>query len=197
MFLMLCGADQNPNPRSKLPYVEQHGQTLAREVRRVLDGKLEGLKGETRAAFQMRDLPLAPHAREDFEKMSGDSNVYKARLAKEMLRLYDQRTPVRTVPYPVQALAFGRSLAIVALGGEVVVDYALQIKRKHPKQRIVVAGYSNDVMCYIPTARILKEGGYEPVDSMVYYGMPAPFVPEVEPQILQTVEQVLGRVGVR
>ena len=48
---------------------------------------------------------------------------------------------------------------MVALGGEIVVDYSLQTKQLFPKQKIMVAGYSNDVMCYVPTRRILKEGG--------------------------------------
>jgi hypothetical protein len=197
LFLMLCGADQNPNPRTKIENVQSHGSALATEVKRVLGTKLQRIKGETRAAFQIRDLPLTSHSREDFEKMLDDKNVYRVRLAKDMLKAYDERRPIRSVAYPVQAVALGRDLAVVALGGEVVVDYGLQIKKKHPKTRVIVAGYSNDVMCYIPTARILKEGGYEAVDSMVYYGMPTPFTPEVEELVLETVEGVLARVGIR
>jgi hypothetical protein len=112
-----------------------------------------------------------------------------------MLRAYDDGRPVRRTPYPVQAIRFDKSLTLVALGGEVVVDYALRIKREYPKENIVVAGYSNDVMCYIPSRRIVKEGGYEAVDSMIYYGQPGPFTEEVEDTIFGTIHQVLSRVG--
>jgi len=50
-------------------------------------------------------------------------------------------------------------------------------------------------MCYIPSVRVLKEGGYEPVDSMIYYGMPGPFSEEVEETVMQAVRKVMKRVG--
>ena len=50
----------------------------------------------------------------------------------------------------MQAVRFGRALTLVALGGEVTVDYALRIKREYPGEPIIVAGYSNDVMCLHP-----------------------------------------------
>ena len=86
---------------------------------------------------------------------------------------------------------------MVALGGEVVVDYALRIRREFPKERLILAGYSNDVMAYIPTASMLKEGGYEPVASMRYYGFPSPFASDVEERVMSSVREVLRRVGVR
>ena len=195
MFLMLCGGDQNPNPRGQIEHVKQHGGALAQEVSRVLNGKLDNVKGTLRTALQLKELPLSPHTRETFEKMQSDKDVYKQRLAKEMLRAYDERRPIRTVTYPVQVLRLGENLAIVALGGEVVVDYALWTKREFPRRQLIVAGYSNDVMCYIPTAKILQEGGYEAAGSMVYYGQPTPFMPEVEGIIHETIRGVLKRVG--
>ena len=94
-------------------------------------------------------------------------------------------------------MRFGKSLTLVALGGEVVVEYALRLKREFPKERMIVAGYSNDVMAYIPTAAMLKEGGYEPVTSMTYYGFPSPFREDVEERVMNGVREVLRRVGVR
>jgi hypothetical protein len=50
----------------------------------------------------------------------------------------------------------------VALGSEVVVDYSLRLKRELGGDAAVwVAGYSNDYTGYIPSLRVLKEGGYE------------------------------------
>jgi hypothetical protein len=104
---------------------------------------------------------------------------------------------VRRIPYPVQAIRFGKDLTVVALGGEVVVDYALRAKREfnHKKEPLIIAGYSNDVMCYIPSARVLKEGGYEAVDSMIYYGQPGPFTEEIEETVFRAVRTALKRVG--
>jgi neutral ceramidase len=197
LFLMLCGADQNPNPRSSLQLAEQHGKTLAGQVSEVLKGKLSPLKPPIRAALQVVDLSFVPHTRDTFEEELKSDNQFKVRRAQAMLKGYDEGRPVRRVTYPVQAVRFGDSLALVTLGGEVVVDYSLRTKREYPKENVVVAGYSNDVMCYIPSKRVLKEGGYEANDSMIYYGQPGPFTEEVEESIFSAIGSVMERVGAK
>ncbi len=66
----------------------------------------------------------------------------------------------------------GGALTGVFLGGEVTVDYALRIKRNLGSSRTWVTAYRSDVMAYIPSLRVLKEGGYEGGGAMVYYGRP-------------------------
>ncbi|HUR53723.1 MAG TPA: PVC-type heme-binding CxxCH protein, partial [Gemmataceae bacterium] len=51
-------------------------------------------------------------------------------------------------------------------------------------------GYANDVMSYIPSARVLKEGGYEADSSQIYYGMPAKWHPSIENAIISKVKQL-------
>lgn len=195
LFVMLCGADQNPHPRSTLELARQHGADLATEVKRVLGEKLTRVHGTTRAAFQVTELGFAPQTREGFEARLQETNVWRVRHAKAMLRLYDDGNPIRRYSYPVQAIQFGKDLTFVALGGEVVVDYDLRIKREYGSKGIIIAGYSNDVMSYIPSLRVLKEGGYEADQSMIYYGLPGPYDEQVEEHIMTTVHQVMKRVG--
>ncbi|MGH9723275.1 MAG: neutral/alkaline non-lysosomal ceramidase N-terminal domain-containing protein [Bryobacteraceae bacterium] len=195
MFMMLCGADQNPNPRSTLADAERHGETLAGEVGRVVSARLERVRGPIRAAFRATDLQFAPHTRATFEARLKETNVFRVRHAREMLRTYDAGSPIRQLTYPVQAIAFGNSLTLLTLGGEVVVDYALRVKKEYGSKRIIVAGYTNDVMSYIPSLRVLKEGGYEAADSMIYYGQPGPYNEEVEERVMAAVRDVMKRVG--
>ena len=194
LFLMLCGGDQNPNPRSKLELAEQHGRTLASEVDRVLQSSLTPVKPPVRAAFQNIELEFAFHTRETFEQERKDANPAKVRRAEAMLKAYDERHAVRQTLYPIQALRFGNTLTILALGGEVVVDYSLRAKREYPGN-LIVAGYSNDVMSYIPSQRVLHEGGYEAVDSMIYYGQPGPYADDVEDWIFDGIHSVMKAVG--
>jgi hypothetical protein len=112
-----------------------------------------------------------------------------------MIDAIDARHPVRETPYPVQAIRFGKNLTLLALGGEVVVDYALRAKREYPGEPLIVAAYSNSVMCYIPTDRVLREGGYEAVDNMVYYGQPGPFAPGVETRVFEAIHKAMKKVG--
>jgi hypothetical protein len=131
-----------------------------------------------------------------FEAQLKSTRQAEVRRAEAMLKAYDERHPVRTTPYPVQAIRFENGPAILALGGEVVVDYDLRVKREYAGP-LIVAGYSNDVMCYIPSKRVLGEGGYEAVDSMIYYGQPGPFADDVEERIFTEIAKVMKRVGVK
>jgi hypothetical protein len=49
-------------------------------------------------------------------------------------------------------------------------------------------------MCYIPSERVLKEGGYEAESSMIYYGMPGPFETGIEAQIMSTIHSTLKNI---
>jgi hypothetical protein len=195
MFLMLAGGDQNPNPRSREDLARQHGKTLAAAVDEVLAKPMKPVAPRARAAFRVVDLPFAVRSRDDFEKELTSDVPARVRRAKEMIRAFDERRPVRRVPYPVQAVRLGETVTYIALGGELVVGYSLRAKKEFPAEATVVAGYSNDVMCYIPTEKVLAEGGYEADLSMVYYGQPGPFAPGVEDRIFDAIRAAMKRVG--
>ncbi len=94
----------------------------------------------------------------------------------------------------MQAWQIGRDLTFVALGGEVVVDYSLRLKKELGRDGTWVAGYTNDVMAYIPSLRVLKEGGYEGGGAMVYYGLPTVWGPKVEDVIVAAVHGQVKKV---
>ena len=112
--------------------------------------------------------------------------------ARSMLDRIDRgdRLP-QTVPYPVQTWTFGRDLAMVFLGGEVVADYSLRLKRELDGSRLWVNAYSNDVAFYVPSRRMIPEGGYEVDRSMIYYGQPGPLTEDTEDQIVRAVRDLL------
>jgi neutral ceramidase len=194
LFVMLCGGDQNPEPRGTAALAEQHGGELAAAVRSVLDSKMFRVEGPIRAAYENTELDFAFHTRETFEAQLSSQNKAEVRRAQAMLAAYDDRHPVRRTLYPVQAIRFTKGPTILGLGGEVVVDYDLRVKREYAGP-LIVAGYCNDVMCYIPSKRVLGEGGYEAVDSMIYYGQPGPFAGDVEERVFAEIGKVMKRVG--
>ncbi len=196
-FVILCAADQNPNPRGTVEHATQYGRELAQGVETALNGSLAPLEPRLRTSFGWAQLDFAAHDRARFEREAASDNKYLARRAKLMLQAYAAGHPPRQLAYPVQAIRLGGEFTLLALAGEVVVDYALRIKREYGQENLAVLGYSHEVMCYIPSQRVLREGGYEPVDSMIYYGQPGPFSEHVEDQVMEAVGQVLSQVGVR
>ena len=159
-------------------------------------GAMRPVRGPVRTAYQEIELPFAAHSRKQFEEEASNSDVFRRRRAAEMLRAYDAGKPVATVTYPVQAVRL-QGLTVAALGGEVVVDYALRLKRELPNEPLVVAGYSNVVMSYIPSVRVLHEGGYEAEGAMIYYGLPGRYTNEVEDQVIVAARRVLFQVGAK
>jgi putative heme-binding domain-containing protein len=195
LFLMLCGADQNPNPRGTIELGRKWGGELASEVDRVISAKMTALEGPVRPAFRVVALQLATRARADFETELKAPLAAQARRGRMMLDALDTHATIDRIEYPVQAVRFGHGLTLVALGGEVVIDYALRIAKEYAGEPLIVAGYSNDVMAYIPSARVLREGGYEADDSMIYYGQQGPFADDVEERVIGGVHRVMEEVG--
>ena len=95
------------------------------------------------------------------------------------------------LPYVVATWTFGGALAMVFLAGQVVVDYELRLKRELDASRLWINTYANDVPCYIPSRRILAEGGYEAEDSLWYYDRPTRLAPDNENRIIQAVHDTL------
>jgi hypothetical protein len=97
-------------------------------------------------------------------------------------------------PYPVQVWNLGNQ-PLVSLGGEVVIDYAIRLKRIFG-QNIFVLGYCNDRMSYIPSARVLKEGGYESISSQRNHGFPSTWKSDIETMIIKEVLGLAKQAGV-
>jgi hypothetical protein len=53
------------------------------------------------------------------------------------------------------------------------------------------------VPCYIPSARLIKEGGYETESSLIYYGFYGPFRGGIEMQLLKQFETLVSQVRTR
>jgi len=151
------------------------------------------LTGPLHTAFATVDVPFrTPPTRAELQARLQDRNVFVRLHARRLLEELDRKGALPTTyPYPVQVWRFGRGLTFVALGGEVVVDYSLRLKQEHGFDHTWVAGYSNDVLAYIPSRRVLMEGGYEGGDSMIYFGRPAPFGAAVEEIIVEKVADLV------
>jgi neutral ceramidase len=199
MFLAGCGADVNPAPRGTLALVEQHGTALAGEVDIALQHVRPidvGSVGGPSLGLSSVDLPFsAVPDRAGWQARQQSDDVYVRRHAALMLdRLARDGVLERAHVEPIQVWRLGQ-LTLVALGGEVVIDYALRLKREHASTPLWVAGYTNDVSCYIPSGRVLEEGGYEGGGAMIYYGRPGPFDTSVEERIVTVAGQLMRRLG--
>lgn len=198
MFLMGCGGDQNPYPRSTIDLARQHGRALANAVETALLVAPREVKGPLRAAYAEVDLDYAPiPSRAEFQKRLDSRDKWEAGHAKRFLARLDARETLPTsYPCPVQVVRFGADLVLAAIGGETCVDYSLRLKKELAGQAPVwVAGYSNDVMAYIPSRRVREEGGYEAAGAMRFSSThPGPWAPTLEEKIVGKVHELDRRL---
>lgn len=165
MFMNNCSGDQNPYPRSMLYFAQRHGRSLATAVEAALETNQRQffhqhkLSGPLKAVFERIDLEFTEESKRD------------------------------PFPYPVQILQFGNDLSLIALGNEVVVDYSLRLKKELGEKgpAIWVAGYSNSYSGYVPSKRVLLEGGYEAKSR--------PWKPELEERIVDKVHELFAEIN--
>ncbi len=197
LFVLGSAGDTNPSPRGKLELAEQHGLALAAAVDEVLRRPMAHVEGRLAAVFDTVALPFAPPpSKEELEARLQEKDVARQRHARRMLDTLSRQGKLPTeYPYPIQVARFGDSLTLVALGGEVVVDYSIRLKRELSSSPLLLVAYANDVMSYIPSVRVLKEGGYEASSSMIYYGRPGPWSEEVEEIVVKKVHDLVRAVS--
>lgn len=191
------GADQNPDarePTDKDEAAAVRGRMIADEVKRLVSGYLAPVSGKPTCTLKSIDLPLADHPdRKGWEKLAEQKNAIGHHARVQLAKLDKDEKLMTSVDYPIQTWAFGESLAMVHLPGEVVVDYGLRLKAELDRSRVWITAYANNNPCYIPSERILKEGGYEGGGAMVYYDMPTIFKPGLEEPIVKEVKAQLPK----
>lgn len=195
MFFQGCGSDQSCAPRGSVELCRARGLDLAKSVREALTGTLREVRGQLRTAHEFVSLDFGEQPSRDELKSVAAGTDYRARWAKRLLgeldagRVFASRYP----EYPVQVWRLGDRQLWIALGGEVCVDYALRFKREYGDSTWV-NGYANDVMAYIPSHRLWKEGGYQ-AGAFEVYGLPANrWCEDIEDRLAGAVARLVERV---
>jgi hypothetical protein len=196
LFAIGCGADQNPNPRGTIEYAEAHGRALADAADRALARPMQRIEGKFSGVFTEISLPIAgpppeSEIREMREKEQPNKEMYQAWSHAVTEQLRTQGDAALRYTYPIQIWKLG-GLSWIALGGEVVVDYSLRLRRELGEGTWVF-GYCNDVMAYIPNERVLQEGRYEGNTSKYVYGRVGPWAPGLEDKIVGKARELVGR----
>lgn len=187
LFMMGCGADQNPYPRRTLELAKQHGRALANAVETALEVQItQSVNGPLRLAVDDVELVFQTPDETKLKQQAATGNKYEQRHAARLLDELQEQGKIQTsYAFPVQAVQFGKDWTILALPGEAVVDYSIRLKRELAgDSRVWIAGYSNHVFGYLPSLRVLKEGGYEGGGAMVYSAYPGPFAESVEDRVI-------------
>ena len=197
LFMAGCGGDQNPYPLGTADLAKQHGQSLADSVDAALMAQGKPLRGPLRTAIETVRLPFAKGpTRAQLREAAKSKKIRDRRYAQRLLRQLDENSGfIQEYDYPVQVARFGNDLTLIGLAGEPVVDYSLRLKRELAGSAVWVAGYCNALPTYIPSLRVLREGGYEAGGHRRYTNFAAPFDESIEERIVGKVHELYQRLG--
>lgn len=201
MFFAGAGADQNPLPRRTVGFARQYGKTLAAAVEKVLEEDMRQLASNLTTAYSeiylqySNSQPTKDELLQVMEEFSGYPDYLKRR-ANLLLNKLERGESLKTsCPYPIQIWRIGEQNMIV-LGGEVVIDYTLRLKQIFGQDLFVMA-YANEMMGYIPSTRVLSEGGYEgsrsAINGIVFM---TPWASNIEMLIIQEIVKLAKQAGI-
>jgi hypothetical protein len=198
LFLAGCGGDQDPAPRRNQEDAEQNGASLAMAVEAALVPVPVALKPQISLRLELCPIAFAPlPLRADLATRAKSADGFVSRHAQWVLKQWPKPTDhPAEYQLPIQVVELGQKLTLVALGGEPVADYAIRLKKELVTHNhfVWVAGYSNLVNAYVPSRRVLLEGGYEGTEAVIYQSLPGPFHRDVEERIIESVHRLVNQV---
>lgn len=205
-FLQGCGADQKPiaaDPKatSFVPRTIEETRAIGRQlgdavIKTIKNGQLQPITGAIDLRQSMIDLLTEPLPKDQVAAELESEVSFKKRWAQHHQARLDAGLPEeRAVPFEIQTLRFGDSLAIVMLAAEAVVEHALRFKRELRTQftHVLPLAYTNDVVGYISVKRQFNEGGYEVIDANQYRRRTGRFVEGTEDLIHETAGKMLNK----
>jgi len=191
-FLQGAGGDMRPAQADDgdrwryLPHDELSdiGQALLADCLRVLvRGELTKLAAlSLRGKLQVARVPCQrlyarPGALERLEDTGGA--LERGYVQKVRERLAAGQPPPDEVEVATQAVWLTKDTVIVGIQGEVLIGLGAYVEKTLAPNRVLLLGYSNGCVGYLPDTKELRRGGYEQT-SYLYQGWSGPFKPGVE-----------------
>ncbi len=192
-----CGSDSNPSSGvtdDNVAAAVEQGAEIANEVQRLQKGSLKQVTGPIAATLNNIELPLKELPTRDELVSLAERDTPEGYNAKHQLAKLDRGERLQSaIDYPIQTWTFGDSLAMVFLAGEVCVDYSLRLKQELDSDRLWLHAYANDFCCYVPSERLLREGGYGGGAEIVYFALPTSLQAGLEKRIVDEVHRQVPR----
>lgn len=204
-FLQGCAGDQKTRPVDpasetfvprSVDEIRAIGVDLGKSVVRTLaSGGLDQVTGPISVNQTLLNLDTEPIDMGLVKAGLKDNQAFVQAWARHLLDSVENNTPIVTnIPFEIQTVRFGNTLAVVTLAGEMTVEHGLRLKRElGPRvDNVLVLAYTNDVVGYVPVRRQIPEGGYEVWSSQQYWKRTGPYVAETEDRIHAVVSRSLG-----
>lgn len=210
LFGQGCCGNINSDPRGTFEIAEAQGRVMAGAVLKAAEYSARASDLTVAVASETLALPcfdpptvaeageLLAEARAKAAQPENNYGLQKmydglVEWAERMGRMAREGAHDLTTPFEVQVIRIG-DIGLVALPGEVFVDYALQIDAgAQGYAQTATLGYANGNIGYVPNAAAFAEGGYEVDFAIRLYG-DTMMRPESEKLIVNKALELLAQV---
>lgn len=194
LFMTGCAGNANPYPRGTMELAQQHGQEVASEVHRLLASPLTPIQGPMKTVLGNARLPLqSPRPLAELENIAENGPNWLKGSAVTMMEMIKDGKPLpRYYDAPVSVWQFGDDLTLVGLPGEVVSGYVLLTQTAIGHRKLWIGAYCHDFYGYLPTAQILRDGGYETRGLFNGTGW---FSEQAEDEMIETISSLAKKAG--
>ncbi|MFC5652272.1 neutral/alkaline non-lysosomal ceramidase N-terminal domain-containing protein [Paenibacillus solisilvae] len=189
-----CG-EINPNSdsgSSGIQATREIGDRMTRTALSLLDTAMEPLNAvsleceRSTAELPYRHVP----SEEELERIENSGTELERNWAAFMRAHPERLKPSAT--FEIVKLSLADRLSLLFMNGELVIRYGLFAKQISDGT-VLPVGYSHGMIGYVTTKTQLEEGGYEPVESTLYLGLPSPFDHITESIVLDSIQSSLAR----
>ncbi|MBL4576377.1 MAG: hypothetical protein JKY51_09840 [Opitutaceae bacterium] len=174
--------------------VDNAGHLVADEVIRLIESGLEKNIPRFESYLYEVEWGLDPLPDQSvLEEQAASDNQGQSIAAERMLKYLKMGRELDTrVPLLIHGIRISDALRFVAIEGELVGELGNQILSRYANGATFALGYSNGTGLYIPSDRMLVEGGYEVV-SHHEYGFASKLANGVDGTLMDTVSRLQER----
>lgn len=204
-FFQGCAGDQKAYlpkagedgfPKYTLDEVHEMGRQLARSVSgEIKQGRWQVVSGALSTNRRKVELQLTVLPREEYASWLDSDNAFFARWAGEYVGKLDCGEAVDTaISFELQTIRFGDALLMIAMSGEMSVEYGLRAVKEFGSRfgQVWPVGYANEIVGYVCSERQLPEGGYEVLSNMQYIMKSGPYESGIEDKIFAALHELLA-----
>lgn len=150
--IFMQGFSGNTRPNGSV-----RARSVVRRLQRAITGPVfENMDAESYESWSLSLAAVVASCRVKERRVSG-SQLSVERIEVDASAFFD--SPATTVSFA--SLAIGSNFVIVATAAEVVAEYAEPVRAMADAPFVCLAGCADTPFGYLPTEKILEEGGYE------------------------------------
>jgi neutral ceramidase len=195
MFLQGCAGELKPAKSAdvdrfkscSLAEMEEAGIDLAQDIIGILEGEAFT---QIRCSFQTILVDPLLYTEQTgipfYEDIMNDPGVgdFRKRGAQRTIQQIKDGSVKDRAPLYISIWYLDEETRLIAMEGEVSSEYSLLLKKMFPGGKTIVLGYTNGNYYYVPTRKMILEGGYEVDCNYCFGSFRGAFVPEIEDIIL-------------